>query len=120
MGLKRKKNSTATPAGGRGVTTTTMAARVFKLDELATRIAEHLFAISPRSIVAFALTCRNLEVPALRTLWEKQDSFSSLIQRVLPTGIQCYVFPDPEEDLCLLVSPLLPSRHRVILRTHRS
>lgn len=114
-GLRRKKNSTATPAGGEGrdvTTATTMAARVFELDELATRIADHLLSISRASVVALALTCRNLEVPALRALWAKQGSFSSLIQLVLPTGMLCHTFPDPEGDLCLLVSTLsLPSQH---------
>ena len=81
-----------------------MAARVFKLEELATLIATQLLAISPDSVVKLALTCRALEAPALGALWEKQGSLESLIKRVLPMDIQCYVFPDPEEDLCLLVS----------------
>ena len=84
-----------------------MAARVLKLDELATRIAIHLLAISPKATVALALTCRALEVPALRTLWEAQHcSLSRLIMRVLSTEVQCFVFPR-DSDLCLLVS--LPS-----------
>ena len=62
-----------------------MAVCVFKVDELATQIASHLLAISPRSTVALALTCRASEVPALRVLWETQDSLSTLITCVLPT-----------------------------------
>jgi len=87
-----------------------MAARVFKLDELATRIATHLLAISQKSTVSLALTCRALEVPALRTLWEKRFcSFNFLIMRVLSTNVWCFVFPDPDEDLCVLVSLLFSS-----------
>ena len=80
-----------------------MAARVFKLDELATRISAHLHAISPISTVALALTCRALEVPALRALWEKQGSFIDLITRVLPEGTLRLVFLE-EDDIYLLVS----------------
>ncbi|KAF9647873.1 hypothetical protein BDM02DRAFT_2493453 [Thelephora ganbajun] len=79
-----------------------MATRVFKLDELATRIATHLLAISSKSTVALALTCRDLEVPALRTLWETQFcSLESLIKRVLSTDVWGFVFPDEDADLCL-------------------
>ena len=46
----------------------TMAAHVFDLDELATRIATHLLAVSPKTTVAFALTCKALEVPAFRAM----------------------------------------------------
>jgi len=84
-----------------------MAARVFNLDELATRIATHLFTISPQGTVALALTCRALEIPALRALWEAQScSLSHLIMRVLSTEVWCFIFPR-NSDLCLLVS--LPS-----------
>jgi hypothetical protein len=81
-----------------------MAAHVFRVDELATRIATHLFAISPKSTVALALTCRALEVPALRALWEAQPcSLDRLIMRVLSADALCFVFPR-SSDLCLLVS----------------
>jgi hypothetical protein len=84
-----------------------MAARVFKLEKLATRIATHLLAISPESTVSLALTCRALEVPALRALWEAQScSLSRLIMRVLSDEILCFAYPG-NGDLCLLVS--LPS-----------
>ena len=84
-----------------------MATRVFKLDELATRIATHLSAANPGSTVALALTCRALEVPALRALWGAQlCSLSRLIMRVLPTNAWCSIFPR-NSDLHLLVS--LPS-----------
>ena len=83
-----------------------MAARVLKMDELATRIATHLFAISPGGPVALALTCRALEVPALRVLWEAQPfSFNKLIMRVLSTEAWCFVFRG-NSDRCLLVSLL--------------
>jgi hypothetical protein len=88
-----------------------MATRVFKLDELASRIATYLLTISPRSTVALALTCRALEVPALRALWETQCSFNHLIMRVLSTDAFCFTFPG-RSDLCLLVRPVLSfSRH---------
>jgi hypothetical protein len=81
-----------------------MATRVFKMDELATRIATHLLAISPKSTLALALTCRALEVPALRALWEGQPrSLKHFIMRILPTEVWCFVFPR-HSDRCLLVS----------------
>ena len=86
-----------------------MAERVFKLDELAARIATHLLAISTGSTVALALTCRALEDPALRTLWETRDSLEFLFMRVLSTDAWCHKFPD-DTDLCLLVSPLFSGR----------
>lgn len=85
-----------------------MAARIFYLDELATRIATHLLAIGGfRSTVALALTCRALEVPALKTLWETEAcSPKDLILRLLP-DLWCSIYPDPEDEphLRLLVSP---------------
>ena len=82
-----------------------MAARVLKIDELATRIAANLRAISPKDTVSLALTCRALEVPALRALWETRlCSFGDLFMHMLPTDAWCFVFPDPDEDFCLLVS----------------
>jgi len=65
-------------------TTTTMAAQVLQLDELATPIATYLVAISPRSAVALAQTCRVLEVPALSALWGIQSSINLLISSVSP------------------------------------
>ena len=85
-----------------------MAAHVLKIDELATRIAVHLLAINPASTVALALTCRALEVPALRTLWETRESFRDLVMRVLSTDAWCFVFPHGA-DLCLYVSPRFSS-----------
>ena len=83
-----------------------MATRVFKLDELATRIATHLSATNPGRTVALALTCKVLEVPALRALWEAQlCSLGRLIMRVLSTEVWCFIFPG-DSDLCLLVSSL--------------
>lgn len=82
-----------------------MAVRVFNLDELASRVATHLFVMSPSSTVALALTCQALEVPALRALWETQPSLKFLIQRVGPRDAECYTFLRPS-DLCLLVSSL--------------
>ena len=82
-----------------------MAARVFNLDELASRIAIHLLAMSPRTTLALALTCRALEVPALRALWETLGCLKFLIQHVGPADAQCYIFLRPS-DLRLLVSPL--------------
>ena len=97
-----------------------MATRVFKVDELAAQIATHLLAISPKSTVALAMTCRAIEVPALRTLWETRASLSFLFMRILPTSAWGFNFlrqtdyddDDPDagyDDLCLLVSPLSSS-----------
>ena len=115
---KKKKKQTTPSAGneGHGVIDAKATARVFKLEELAIRIATQLHAISPKSVVKLALTCRALEAPALGALWENQGSLSSLIKRVLLTDILYFGFPDPEEDTCLLVSPLsLPSQHPAYL-----
>lgn len=83
-----------------------MAARIFRIDELATRIATHLLGIRPIYTVALALTCRDLEVPALRTLWGTRGSFRDLIKHVLSTDVWCLVFPRGA-DICLYVSPIL-------------
>ena len=73
-----------------------MADHVFKVDELATQIATNLLAISRKSVVALALTCRALEDPTLRVLWETQDSLGFLITRVLPTEAwRIQDHPDP-------------------------
>jgi len=82
--------------------------RVLKLDELAARIATHLLAISRRSTVSLALTCRALEVPALMALWETECSLTSLIKRVLPMNAWCIVV-QRHSDLGLLVSLLFSS-----------
>ena len=90
---------------------TTMAVSVFKLDELATQIATHLHAVSVGSTVALALTCRVLEVPALRVLWETQGSLGSLIMRVLPRdawGVERHLNPPS------LVGPPLSSRQHLV------
>ena len=87
-----------------------MAERVFNVDELATRIAAHLVTISKKSAVALALTCRVLEDPALRALWETRDSLGFLFNRVLPTDAYCYRL-SRVTDLRLLVSPLSSSQY---------
>ena len=94
-----------------------MAARVFELDELATRITAYLLTISPRTTVALALTCRAVEVPVLRTLWEVHScSLSHLIVRVLPTNAWCYIFPE-SNDLCLVVRLLFVLQpFRILIR----
>ena len=73
---KKKKKQTTPSAGneGHGVIDAKATARVFKLEELAIRIATQLHAISPKSVVKLALTCRALEAPALGVLWENQGS----------------------------------------------
>lgn len=87
-----------------------MATRVFKIDKIAAEIAAYLLAINPISTVALALTGLDLEVPALRALWETRGSFKDLITEVLSTDEWCLVFPN-DTDLCLYVS-LLPSSSR--------
>ena len=71
----------------------TMAAHVFGLDELSRRIATHLLAVSPKSTVAFALTCRALEVSALRTPYEAQSYLLSRFMRVFSTDMWYFLFP---------------------------
>ena len=61
-----------------------MAQRVFEIDELARLLSYHLISVNCGAVVSFARTCKMLEVPALSSLWEQQDSFSVLIG-VLPT-----------------------------------
>lgn len=93
-----------------------MAVRVLKTDELAARIATHLQAISRKSTVALALTCRALEVPALRALWETRPcvELSYVIMRFLPTDAWCFIFPRGK-DLCLLVGLLLSFIEHVLI-----
>ena len=67
-----------------------MATRVIHVDELATLIATHLVAISPRSTLTLAQSCRALEIPALSTLWEIQHSIKLLIKSVLPADAYWY------------------------------
>ena len=95
-----------------------MAARVFNVDELATRIATHL-EISPKSTLALALTCRAVEVPALRALWGTQDTLKFLFICVLPTDVWCFGFL-PYVDLSLLVSPLVQSVSCILSTTEIS
>jgi len=82
-----------------------MAARVFSLDELASRIAIHLLTMSPKSTLALALTCQALKIPALRALWKTQHSLNSLIRSVVPIDMLCFSFPG-RSGLLLLVNPL--------------
>ena len=87
-----------------------MSARVFRTDELAARIATHLQAISRKSTISLALTCRTLEVPALRSLWEALPcvELKPIIIRLLPGDTCSFIFPRGK-DLCLLVSLLISS-----------
>ena len=90
-----------------------MASRVFNLDELASRIAIHLLGISPSSTVALALTCKALEVPALRALWGQRGSLGFLVVRLLSTDVWCPTFTRPA-DPCVLVSIVRFSRLRAL------
>ena len=58
--------------------------RVFEIDELARLVSRNLALTDRKSLVSLACTCRVLEVPALSSLWELQDSLSILIG-ILPT-----------------------------------
>ena len=60
-----------------------MAQRVFEIDELARLVSCHLVSVSRSAVVSFARTCKMLEVPALSSLWELQDSLPVLAD-VLP------------------------------------
>ena len=70
--------------------TTTIASRVFGVEDLAGQIATHLVAISQESAVALAQTCRALEVPALSALWVTKNSLNFLITRILPADACCF------------------------------
>lgn len=57
--------------------------RIFEIDELVRLISRHLVPENHQSAVSFACACRFLEEPALSSLWELQDSLTTLI-RVSP------------------------------------
>ena len=59
--------------------------RVFRISELTKLITSQLILISRGSAVNLACTCRCLEEPVLSTLWEIQESLSTLL-KVLPGG----------------------------------
>jgi len=56
---------------------------IFEIDELLRLVINELVETSPRSAVAFALTCRSLEEPTLSSLWKRQRSLLQLV-KVLP------------------------------------
>ena len=53
--------------------------RIFEIDELARLISCHLVSSHRASAVSLACACRSLEEPALSSLWERQDSLTTLI-----------------------------------------
>ena len=57
--------------------------RIFEISELTTLIASQLALISQKSTLNLACTCRNLEEPALRLLWQTQPLLDTLL-KVLP------------------------------------
>ena len=57
--------------------------RIFEIDELVGLISRHLVSTHYPSAVSLACACRFLEEPALSSLWELQNSFTTLIG-VLP------------------------------------
>jgi len=62
--------------------------RVFKISELTRVIAGQLMLNGQNSAVNLACTCRYLEEPVLSTLWERQESLSTLL-KVLPNTDWC-------------------------------
>ena len=56
---------------------------IVEIDELARLVIDELVETSPPAAVSFALTCRSLEEPTLRSLWKQQPSLTNLV-RVLP------------------------------------
>ena len=65
------------------LTPSTMAQRAFEINELARLVSCHLVSVSRSAAVSLARTCKMLEVPALSSLWELQDSLPVLAD-VLP------------------------------------
>lgn len=62
-----------------------MVQRVLEIDELARLVSRHLVSVDRGGAVSLARTCKVLEVPALSSLWELQDSLS-VLSSVLPTA----------------------------------
>lgn len=60
--------------------TSNMPHRIFEIEELARLISHHLVSTDCYSAVSLACTCRSLEEPALSSLWELQNSLSTLIR----------------------------------------
>ena len=56
---------------------------IVEIDELARLVIDELVKTSPPAAVSFALTCRALEEPTLKSLWKQQRSLTNLV-RVLP------------------------------------
>ena len=56
---------------------------IVEIDELAKLVIDELVETSPPAAVSFALTCRSLEEPTLKSLWKQQGSLTNLV-RVLP------------------------------------
>ena len=68
---------------------------IVEIDELARLLIDELVETSPPAAVSFALTCRSLEEPTLKSLWKQQRSLTNLV-RVLP-GHACQVTDDDDE-----------------------
>ena len=56
---------------------------IFEIDELLRLVIDELVETNPPTAVSFALTCRSLEEPTLRSLWKQQTSLITLLE-VLP------------------------------------
>jgi len=56
---------------------------IVEIDELVRLVIDELVETSPPAAVSFALTCRALEEPTLKSLWNQQRSLIGLV-RVLP------------------------------------
>ena len=72
---------------------------IIEIDELARLVIDELVETSPSAAVSFALTCRSLEEPTLKSLWKQQRSLTNLL-RVLPS----HTWVTDEDDDEIIVS----------------
>jgi len=56
---------------------------IVEIDELVRLVIDELVEMSPPAAVSFALTCRSLEEPTLKSLWKQQPSLNNIVN-VLP------------------------------------
>jgi hypothetical protein len=75
---------------------------IFYIDELLGLVVDELVATSPRTAVAFAVTCQSFEEPTLGSLWKEQRSLIDLV-KVLPN----YTRAQDEDGTSMIVSASL-------------
>ena len=81
--------------------------RVLKIGELTRVIASHLVAISRKSVVNLACSCRYLEEPVLSTLWETQPLLITLLMTLPEDTWAQWENPEHGIEVCGLNLDLL-------------